>query len=403
MSKFVPTVLQVVPELDTGGAELSTIEVTEAIVQAGGRAFVATEGGRLVERLEAVGGCVVELPTASKNPLTMASNATRLLEFCRTNNVGLIHARSRAPAWSALSAARRARVPFVTTYHGAYSEKGRIKRAYNSVMARGDIVIANSQFTAALIRERYGTPDDRIRVINRGVDLNAFDRKSICTERTDALRRSWSVDRGDRIILHPARLTRWKGQSVVIEAAALLKRTRKLQDFVIVFAGDDQGRDRYSEDLRARANELGVSECVRFVGHVSDMPAAFALAEIALVASLEPEAFGRTAAEAQAMGTAVVATAIGAPQETVLAPPAVEVGSCTGRLVPPADATALAGAVSELLDMGLAEREALAERARGNVVKNYSMRELQRLTLGVYDELMGTRMLETFDLRGHSA
>lgn len=392
-----------VPELDTGGAELTTVEVAEAVVRAGGRAFVATEGGRLAERLIKAGGEIVELATTSKNPVRMVGNANSLLRFCRANSVDIIHARSRAPAWSALSAARRAGIPFVTTYHGAYSENGPIKRTYNSIMARGDVVIANSRYTAELIKSRYGTPGDRVRVINRGVDLERFDRRAVDQRRLDELRQQWRVGPAQKIILHPARLTRWKGQSVVIEAAARLEETSKLDGAVIVFAGDDQGRDHYSRELRERVAELGLANATRFVGHVSDMPAAYAVADVALVASIEPEAFGRTAAEAQALGTPVIATAIGAPQETVLAPPNVDASQSTGRLVAPEDAAALADSIAELLSLTAGEREALAGRARANVERNYSMRELQRATLAVYDELIGSNMARAFDREGTPA
>ncbi|MEM7778652.1 MAG: glycosyltransferase, partial [Pseudomonadota bacterium] len=170
-----PTILQIVPELDTGGAELSAIEVADAIVRAGGRALVASAGGRMVQQLLDVGGVAIDLPLASKNPVSLALNANRLVALVKRDGVDLIHARSRAPAWSGLRAARRAGLPFVTTYHGAYGEKTAAKRMYNSVMARGNIVIANSQYTADLIQQRYSTDAHKIRVINRGVDLAAFD------------------------------------------------------------------------------------------------------------------------------------------------------------------------------------------------------------------------------------
>ena len=184
--------MQIVPELDTGGAELSAVEIGEAVSRAGWRSVIVTEGGRLEVAAEAQGSIVVKFPAATKNPLKMWGNVGRLAALAKRENVCLIHARSRAPAWSAMFAARRLKVPFVTTYHGAYNESGPAKRLYNSVMSRGDRVIANSQFTADLIRQRYGTHSDKITVIHRGVD-RSFDRKLVSAERILSVRQRWGV------------------------------------------------------------------------------------------------------------------------------------------------------------------------------------------------------------------
>ena len=222
MAPARPTILQIIPTLDTGGAELSTVEIAHAIVAGGGRALVATSGGRLAPRIIEAGGEIIPFPADTKNPARMIANARSLAGLIRRENVDLVHARSRAPAWSAFSAARATKRPFVTTYHGAYSENGPLKRAYNSVMARGSPVIANSEFTASLIASRYGTPPGNIRIIHRGVDPSAFDPTTIPAARLDALRHYLGLAPGQPMILHPARLTRWKGQPILIEALALL-------------------------------------------------------------------------------------------------------------------------------------------------------------------------------------
>ncbi len=390
-----PTILQIIPALDTGGAELSTIEAAEAIVRAGGRALVATEGGRLAPRLAAAGGEMIVFPAGTKNPAAILWNARRLARIARDENIGLIHARSRAPAWSAFKAARRAGLPFVTTYHGAYSEKSRLKRAYNGVMARGDIVIANSRFTAGLIKSRYRTPEERIRVIYRGVSAEAFDPVRVGASRVMALSKRWGGADDARIVLHPARVTHWKGHLDLIAAADRLRDGPA--GLVFIMAGDAQGRDGYVAQLEQQIAALGLESRVKLVGHCDDMPAAYASAHVTIVASTEPEAFGRAAAEAQAMGCPVISTDIGAPPETVLAEPRVSRGHATGWLVRPGDPDVLARTLGAALAMPPAERAALGGRARAHVLASFSIEAMQRATLAVYDELLGTGLVEGYE------
>jgi glycosyltransferase involved in cell wall biosynthesis len=390
-----PTILQIIPELDTGGAELSAIEISDAVVRAGGRAIVLSEGGRMTDRLTATGAELVTFPAATKNPLKLAANARAIARIVKREEVDLIHARSRAPAWSALWAARSTARPFVTTYHGIYNEKGAPKRFYNSVMARGDIVIANSRYTAGIIANRYATPAEKLRVIYRGVDLDAFDASKISDNRIAALRQKWQVVEDERVVLHAARLTRWKGQADVIAAAGELQR--RGQKCVIVLAGDAQGRNDYRDALLSQISQAGLEKSVRLVGHVDDMPAAFALAHVAIVASIEPEAFGRAAAEAQAMGCPVISTDLGAPPETVLAPPRVAAADRTGWLVAPENILAYVEAFEEALDLDESARRAMGQRARNHVTRSFSTREMQRATLAVYDSLLKTQMETRFE------
>lgn len=389
MASRAPTILQIIPELDTGGAELSTIEIAEAVIAAGGKAIVLTEGGRMLDRLKATGADVRIFPAATKNPVKLWVNAGSIARIVRQENADIVHARSRAPAWSALLAARRTGRRFVTTYHGAYNEKTTPKRLYNSVMARGDLVIANSNYTRDLVRARYGTPDDRIRVIHRGVDVSVFDPEKVGHDRVDRLRSEWGIGPDDRVILHAARLTNWKGQSVVVEATRQLYQQGRLNGIVIL-AGDAQGRETYAAGLRAAIVAGGLQERVRLVGHVSDMPAAYRVAAASIVASVEPEAFGRTAVESQAMGCPVIATRIGAPPETVLSPPEHGPDSMTGWLVPPADPGVLAEALAEALSLDPVSRQALAARSRAHALSSFSLWQMRFRTLAVYDELLGT-------------
>lgn len=391
MAITAPTILQIIPELDTGGAELSTVEIAGAVAKAGGRALVLSQGGRMAEALRAAGGELVDFPAATKNPIKMVWNAGRIAKLARANGVQLIHARSRAPAWSAWRAARSAKLAFVTTYHGAYNENGKAKNLYNSIMARGDLVIANSKFTRNLIIERYGAPTDRLRVINRGVDLDRFSVEAVGAARIADIKRSWRIDPERPVILHPARLTRWKGQLTVIAAAKALALQHNTQP-VFILAGDSQGRDDYVHELDQAIGAAGVELMVKRVGHFTDMPAAVAASDVVVIASTEPEAFGRTSAEAQAMGKPVIATQLGAPQDTVLAPPAVDPTERTGWLVPPGDANALAAAVLEALAHDAESQARLADRARHHAKANFATETLQRQTLEVYDDLLNTQL-----------
>jgi len=392
-----PTILQIVPQLDAGGAELSAVEIAEAIVRSGGRALVLSEPGRLTPRVTAVGGEAIAFPAATKNPFKLLANARAIRRIAVTEGVDLIHARSRAPAWSALLAARRAAVPFVTTYHGAYGETNALKKLYNSVMARGDVVIANSRYTADLIASRYATPRERLVVIHRGVDVGAFDPQGIAPDRVAELRRRWGVAPEQRVILQAARLTRWKGQGVLIDAVGQLQRRGALDGSVAILAGDAQGRDGYVKELQAQIERLGLKEHVRLVGHVEDVAAAYAASHVTVVASIEPEAFGRTAIEASALACPVIATNIGAPPETVMAQPTVVQREITGWLVPPGDAEALAHSLGAVLGLAPAERPAMGERARRHVLANFTTEAMQRRTLAVCDRLLGTALVDRFN------
>lgn len=358
--------------------------------------IVLAEPGRLAPRVVAAGGEVVAFPADSKNPARMLLNARSIARLATSRGVSLIHARSRAPGWSAFIAARYAGIPFVTTYHGAYSEANAAKRFYNSVMARGDIVIANSRYTANLIATRYGTPADRTVVVHRGVDVAVFDPEAVARHRPLELRERWGVDPDDRVILQAARLTSWKGQSVLIDAAARLAARGQFASTVVVLAGDAQGRDGYVETLRAQIAGYRLERCVRIIGHVDDMAAGYLAADATVIASTEPEAFGRTAVEAAAMGCPVIATAIGAPPETVVAEPKAPKEAITGWLVPPNDPNALADRLAQALSLTLSERVEMGDRARRHATANFTVEAMQRRTLAVYDKLLSTGLEKQF-------
>lgn len=382
------TILQIIPELETGGAERTAVDIAASLAARGDRAIVLSQGGSLVGELEAAGAEHVTFPAKTKNPFALVKNAFRLASMIRRENIDLIHARSRAPAWSALMAARMTGIPFVTTYHGLYGQKSRLKGFYNSVMARGDIVIANSHYTADIIARRHAFAADRIEVVHRGSDLEAYSNTAENEARGKKLLAAWGVNENSRIILNVARLTWWKGQRVLIDALARLAQ-EGAGDWVALLVGGDQGRESYRRELEERIREAGLEGRVKLVGNCSDIPAAHAFADIAVIASIEPEAFGRAAVEAQASGVPVIATDLGAAPETVLAPPEVAEEERTGYRVPPGDPASLAETLRKLLDLAPHDRERLTGRAASHVRANFSRQAMCRSTLALYDRLLG--------------
>ncbi|MEM7619733.1 MAG: glycosyltransferase family 4 protein [Pseudomonadota bacterium] len=391
------TILQIIPQLNTGGAEISTLEITQALVQAGARALVASEGGRLQNEIAALGGELVIMPVATKNPVQIWQNTNALKHLIKKENIALVHARSRAPAWSAKWAAQQTHTPFVTTYHGAYSNKGPFKNLYNSIMARGDCVIANSEFTADLVRSQHKIDENKLRVIHRGVDTEKFDRNTISQQRLAHLREQWDIDQNQKIVLNAARLTRWKGQHTLIEAVHHLAQDMPLEQTVFILAGDAQGRVDYENSLKQRIQDYELQNHIRLVGHCDDIAAACALADIAVVSSTKPEAFGRAAVEAQALGCPVVVTEIGATAETVLSFPHVSKEKRTGWRIPPDDSSALYHALKEALGLSEAERNILGANAIAHVRQKFTLKQMQYKTLRSYDELLETHFATYFE------
>lgn len=390
MSDLPPdfTLLQVTPELETGGAEQTTIDVAHAVVAQGGKALVATKGGRMAARLTADGGRLAQMPAQSKNPLVMLGNAARLIDLIRREKVSLVHARSRAPAFSALWAAHATKTPFVATYHGVYNAKSNLKRWYNAVMTKGDLVIANSEYTRQHVIQEHGIPPEKVVAIPRGVDLSRFEPGMVGCERVRALAEAWGVPQDERRlkVLLAGRLTRWKGQGLLVEAMARLK-ARGEDRILLLLAGDDQGRKGYRAELTDAIAAAGLEDRVKLVGHCDDMPAACLLADLAIAPSLEPEAFGRTAVEPQVMGRPVMAADHGATRETV-------VPGETGWLVKPGDAEAWANALMEACEAGAAKRQVMGQAARTRARRLYSVDAMCEATLDVYARVLRARTAE---------
>ncbi|MBI3708352.1 MAG: glycosyltransferase family 4 protein [Proteobacteria bacterium] len=376
-SAHAPTVLQVLPSLVTGGVERGTVDIAAALVQAGWRAVVASAGGSMVREVERVGAKHVALRVDSKNPLVVRKNVGRLLDIIARFDIDIVHARSRAPAWSAYRAAQRAGKPFITTFHGTYNAGNRLKRWYNSVMTRGTRVIAISEFIGAHVVAEYGVDPARVRVIPRGIDLTRFDPRRVAAERVIRLAKDWRLPDGAPIIMLPGRLTRWKGQTVLIEALARLGR----RDICCLLIGSDQGRVSYRKELLRLIRARDLEGVVRAVDHCRDMPAAFMLADVVVSASTDPEAFGRIVAEAQAMGRPVIAPDHGGAREIV-------VPGETGWLVQPGDVEALTAALDEALTLDRAQREVLFVRAIERVRSRFNREAMCAATLDIYSEVL---------------
>ena len=365
-------VLQLVPELNAGGVEGTTLEVAQALISAGHGAHVISAGGRMEDELINMGARLHKADIGSKNIFTVFRRIKLLRAIIRQCDIDIVHARSRAPAWPGYYAARAEGVPFVTTYHGIYNGTSGLKKIYNSIMARAIHIIANSEFTKAHIIKTHGTKPDKITAIARGVDMAKFDPKNVSANDTLAQRNRWGVSAEQKVILLPGRLTRWKGPLMAVQALAQLPG-----NCVLVLLGDAQGRDEFVDEIKAKIEELGIASRVLMPGHSRDVPTALSAADVVISASTDPEAFGRVAAEAQAMEKPIVATAHGGALETVI-------NGQTGFLVTPSDATALAEGIQKALKWP--DYDGAAARTR--ISEQFSTQSLQAKTLTVYNDLL---------------
>jgi glycosyltransferase involved in cell wall biosynthesis len=373
-----PAVLQVLPALNAGGVERGTVDIAKALVAAGWRAFVASSGGPMVREIERAGGVHIPLPLDTKSPLQIWRNAAALVDVVETCGIDIVHARSRAPAWSAKIAAKRTGVHFITTFHGLYGLSVPGKRRYNAVMTGGERVIAISHFIAEHLTTVYGVARERIRVIHRGVDLTQFDPDRVSEERMIQLAAKWRLPDDRYVVLLPGRLSRWKGQDLAIESLALLRRS----DILCVMVGAALGSPRWRAHIEALVRRLGVEGQVTMVDECRDMPAAYKLADVVIAPSRNPEAFGRTVAEAQAMGRLVIAADHGGARETVAS-------GKTGWLFPPNNAGALAAALAHALALDEPGRMAIARNAAESVRSRFSSAVMCERTLAVYREVLG--------------
>ena len=378
------TVLQVLPNLISGGVERGTVDVAQALVQAGWQALVVSAGGPMVRELERVGAEHITLPLNTKNPLAIRANAESLAALIRTRGVDIVHARSRAPAWSAREAAKMTGVPFVTTFHGVYGlGPFGVKKLYNRVMTEGQRVIAVSHFIHDHMIAEYKVDPARIRVIHRGVDTNLFDANRVSPTRLIQLATKWRLSDSQSVVMLPGRLTSWKGHELLIDAIAELKRRSGGQsDVRCIMVGQDHGRTNHRDHMMRYAAARGAD--VHIIDDCNDLPAAYMVSDVVVSASTRPEAFGRVVVEAQAMGRPVVAPSHGGAPEII-------VPGVTGWLFTPSDPVSLADALDRALQLTQDSRIRIADAAITRARELFSKAEMCAKTLAVYEEVLAEK------------
>lgn len=379
-----PVILQIIPELGPGGAEQGCIDVAAAIQNAGGKAIVVSNGGNRIHEIIRNNVTHIDMPVHSKNPMVMWQNIGRLKKIIKHHDVDIVHVRSRAPAWSAYNACKGTKARYMTTCHAPYNYTSKMKQFYNSAMAKGERVIAISEHVRNYLKEGYGLTDDTMRLIHRGIPIEKFHPTVVSPERMITLNKEWRIPESASVILLPGRLTRWKGQAVLIEAMAEIQN----KDVFAVLIGSDQGRTEYRKELEELMESKGLSSQVRIVDHCNDMPAAYMLSTVVVSASTDPEGFGRIPVESQAMGRPIIGTDHGGARETILR-------GETGWLIPPNDPSALARAIKEALSLNNAQRAVLATRAMNHVMKNFTKEIMTEKTLAVYAELLAMNESKT--------
>lgn len=373
-----PVVLQVLPELQHGGVEWGTIQVAEALKQNGYTSFVASCGGRLVYELDKMKIRHFTLPLKTKNPIKMYLNSLKLAKIIKENGINIVHARSRAPAWSAYWAAKRAGVKYMTTFHGTYGlgPKG-IKKFYNKVMTFGELIIAISQHIKLHMLKNYTVDESKIRLIPRCVDVEKFSPSAVTQERIIRATADNNLPEDRPIISLVGRITRWKGQHLLVEAMSKIKH----KEAYALIIGSDQGRIKYTNELKETAERLGVADRIQFIGESFDIPALLMVSDIVLSTAIEPEAFGRAAIEGQAMGKIVLASDIGGSLENVI-------DGKSGRLFRSNDAQALAEAIDWALDLPADKKKEISDAAIKNVRDHFTKQQMCDKTIGVYKELL---------------
>ncbi len=377
-------VLQVIPKLGYGGAETGCYDIAHYLPENNSQSFIVTSGGELIKFINKEKVKLIKLPVHSKNPLLIFFNSIILIGIILFYNISIVHARSRAPAWSCLVATKITRRKFVTTFHGTYNFSSKLKKFYNSVMVRSDLIIAGSNFIFSHIKENYSeflNSKKKFLVIFRGINVDYFDPSTKLESDEKRLLKKWEIDKEKKIILLPGRLTSWKGHEVFIEALNLVKIDLGYEAFHVVILGSDQGRDLYKKKLIRLSEQYRLTNQIKFVDNCKDMALAYKVSDIVVSASIEPEAFGRVAVEAQSMEKLIIASNIGGSNETII-------NEKTGLLFESGDASSLSKKIIRAVTMDESSFKLMGTEGRKNIVKKFNVEKMCFSTYSEYKRLL---------------
>ena len=377
-------VLQVIPKLGYGGAETGCYDIAHFLPENDCGSFLATSGGELLKFVKKDKVKLIRLPVHSKNPLLIILNTLVLIFFIIFYKIDIIHARSRAPAWSCYLASLVTRRIFVTTFHGTYNFKSKIKKFYNSIMLRAKLTIAGSNFIFSHINENYSeylSKEKKLRVIFRGINIDYYNSQNISVLKQEKLKQEWGLDSNKFIILLPGRLTYWKGQEKFIESLNILVEDYNITNFQAIILGSDQGRKVYSKKLSNLVQRYSLNKKIKFIQHCNEMPLAYSLADVVVSASIEPEAFGRVSVEAQSMGKPIIASNIGGSKETII-------NKKTGFLYNHDDPRELAKSLNTVIQLTSDELKSIGNEGRKNITKKFDVETMCQSNLKEYRRLI---------------
>ena len=377
-------VLQVIPKLGYGGAETGCYDIAHYLPENNCKSFIVTSGGELTKFIDKKKVKLIRLPVQSKNPILIFFNSIILIGIILFFNITIVHARSRAPAWSCLLATKLTRRKFVTTFHGTYNFSGKLKKLYNSVMVRSDLIIAGSNFIFSHIKENYSellTLKKKFLVIFRGINVDYFDPSSKLEEDEKKLLTKWEINKEKKIILVPGRLTSWKGQEMLIEAINLTKVELGYEAFHLVILGSHQGRDLYKKKLIRITEQYRLTNQIKFVDQCKDMALAYKVSDIVISPSIEPEAFGRIAVEAQSMEKLIIASNIGGSNETII-------NEKTGFLFEAGDINSLSKKIIQAITMDESSLKLMGKEGRKNIIKKFNVEKMCFSTYSEYKRLV---------------
>ena len=377
-------VLQVIPKLGYGGAETGCYDIAHYLAENNCKSFIVTSGGDLLKFVDKKKVTVIRLPVNSKNPLLILINSIILIGIILFNNISIVHARSRAPAWSCLLATKITGRKFVTTFHGTYNFKSKLKKFYNSVMVRSHLIIAGSNFIFSHIKEnylKYLNDKKKLMVIFRGINVDYFDSTTKIEVDEKKLLKKWDIEKDKKIILLPGRLTYWKGQEIFIEAINLVNIELGYEAFYVVILGSDQGRDLYKKKLIRLSEQYRMTNQIRFIDHCKDMALAYKVSDIVVSASIEPEAFGRVAVEAQSMEKLIIASNIGGSNETII-------DEKTGYLFENGNAKSLSQKILKAITLDETSLKTFGIEGRKNIIQKFNVEKMCFSTYSEYKRIL---------------